>query len=78
MKSFSIPKISIPNVSIPNISIGSGGIDAGSITSAISSAIPDLSNITSGLNLEGVATDLVSDAISEGVEIPSELKGLLK
>lgn len=77
MKGISIPHISIPNISIPNISI-SNGIDTGSIKSAITSAIPDLSNLTSGLNIESLASELLSDAMGDGVEIPSELKSLIK
>ena len=77
MKGFSMPNISIPNVSIPNISIGSN-IDAGAIKSAITSAIPDLSDLTSGLDIEGKATEMISDAMSGGIELPSELSELLK
>lgn len=78
MKGFSIPNVSIPNISLPNISIGSGGVDTGAIKSAISSALPDLSNLTSGLNLEGIASDLLSDTLDGGIELPSELNDLLK
>lgn len=77
MKGLSIPKISIPNVSIPSVPV-SGHIDAGSIKSAISSAIPDLSSITDGLDIKSVASNMLSEAMGEGVEIPSELKNLMK
>lgn len=74
---FSIPKISIPNISIPNIPI-SDSIDAGSIKNAITSAIPDLSSIVGDLGLEGIANDVMSDIMGGGIELPSEIKGLLK
>lgn len=77
MKGLSIPSISIPNVSIPNISIGKN-IDAGAIKSAITSAIPDISSITGNLNIEGIASSMLSEAMGEGVELPSELSNLLK
>lgn len=77
MKGFSIPNISIPSVSIPHISI-SGGIDAGSIKSAITSALPDLSSVTKGLDIEGVASNLLSEAVGEGVDLPPEITNLLK
>lgn len=77
MKGLSIPNISIPNVSLPNISV-SGKIDAGAIKSAISSALPDLSSITDGLNIENIASGMLSEAMGDGVELPSELSGLLK
>lgn len=77
MKGFSFPKISIPNISIPKISL-SGNIDAASIKSAISSAVPDISSLTSGLNFEGEASKIMSDAMGEGIDIPSELSSLLK
>lgn len=77
MKGFSIPNISIPNISIPNISVGNG-IDAGTIKSAITSAVPDLSKLTGNLDIEKMATELLSNAVSEGVEIPPELSNLLK
>ena len=77
MKGFSLPSISIPKVSIPNISL-SGKIDGGTIKSAITSAIPDLSNITNGLNLESTASGMLSEAMHEGIEIPPELSNLLK
>lgn len=77
MKGFSMPSISIPNVSIPKISI-SGNIDAGAIKSAITSALPDLSGITDGLNIENIASGMLSEAMGEGVDLPSELGSLLK
>lgn len=77
MKGFSLPNISIPNISIPKISI-SGNINAASIKSAITSAVPDISSITSGLNFEGEASKMISDALGEGIDIPSELSNLLK
>lgn len=77
MKGFSIPNISIPQISIPNISI-TGNIDAGAIKSAISSAIPDLSSFTKDLNIEGIASEMLSDAMSDGIDLPSGLSDLLK
>lgn len=77
MKGFSIPSISIPNISIPNISI-TKSIDANTIKSAISSALPDLSSITDKLNIEGLASDMLSEAMSEGIDLPDELKNLMK
>lgn len=72
-----IPNISIPKISIPNIPI-SDSIDVGSIKSAISSAIPDLSNVARDLGLEGMAKDVMADILGDGIEIPSEIKTLLK
>lgn len=77
MKGLSIPSISIPNVSIPKISV-SGNIDAGAIKSAITSALPDLSSITDGLDIQSVASNMLSEAMGEGVELPAELGSLLK
>ena len=77
MRGFSMPSISIPNVSIPNISI-SNNVDVGTIKSAITSALPDLSDLTSGLNIEGKAEEMLSDAMSGSIELPSELSDLLK
>lgn len=73
----SLPKISIPNISIPNIPI-SGSIDVGSIKSAITSAIPDLSSVVGDLGLERMADNVLSEILGDGIEIPSEIKGLLK
>lgn len=75
MKGFSLPSISIPKVSIPNIS---GKIDSGTLKSAITSAIPDLSSITNGLNLESTASGMLSEAMNGGIDIPPELSNLLK
>lgn len=77
MRGFSLPSISIPNVSIPNVSL-SGKIDSGTLKSAITSAIPDLSNVVSGLNLEGAASGMLSEAMNGGIDIPPELSSLLK
>lgn len=79
MRGFSLPSISIPsNISIPNISFSGNGIDTGAIKSAIESAIPDLSNVTAGIDLEGAASSLIQEQIGEGIELPSELNGLIK
>lgn len=80
MKGFSIPSISIPSVSLPKISISAGNIniDASTIKSAITSALPDLSSLTQGLNLEEAAQKLVMEGLSEGIELPAELGNLLK
>ena len=78
MNGFSIPKINIPKINIPNISIGGGSIDTGAIESAISSALPDISSITNGLDIEGMATEMISDTIGDGIEIPQELKNMMK
>lgn len=83
MKGFKIPNISIPsNISIPNISVPNGlsmpSIDVGGIKSAIESAIPDLSSLTADLNLEDQASSLIQENLAEGIELPSELKGLIK
>jgi hypothetical protein len=64
MKGFSMPSISIPNISMPNISF-SGSVDTGSIKSALESAVPDLSSLTDGIDLEGAASDLLSENTSE-------------
>lgn len=77
MKGFSLPNISIPKISIPNISIGGTEINTGSLKSAIESAIPDLSSITSSLDIEGLASQVMNDNLSGGIEIPSELKDLI-
>lgn len=77
MKGFSLPNISIPNISIPKISI-SGNIDAASIKNAITSAVPDISSITGSINFEGEASKMISDALGEGIDIPSDLSSLLK
>ena len=77
MKGFSIPSISIPHVSIPNISL-SGSIDAGAIKSKITSALPDLSNITSGIDIEGIASSMLSESMGEGIDLPPEIGNLLK
>lgn len=78
MKGFSIPNVSIPKISIPNISVGSGGIDTNTIKSAITSALPDLSNLASNLDIENKASEMFSDAMGDGIELPAELKNLLK
>lgn len=77
MKGFSLPNISIPHISIPNIPI-SKNIDASAIKSDITSAIPDISAITSELNIEATASEMLSDAIGQGVDLPPELKNLIK
>lgn len=77
MKGFSIPNISIPSISIPKISI-TEKVDAGMIKSAISSAIPNLSSITDGLDIEGIASKTLSDAMADGIDIPAELSNLIK
>lgn len=77
MKGFSLPSISIPSISIPSISI-TKNIDSNAIKSAISSVLPDLSSIANGLNIEGLASDMLSEAMSEGINMPSELKDLIK
>lgn len=73
----SLPKISIPNISIPNIPI-SDSIDVGSIKSTITSVVPDLSSVVGDLGLEGMANNVLSEVLSGGINIPSEIKGLLK
>lgn len=77
MKGFSMPSISIPKISIPSIPINTK-IDAGTIKNAISSAIPDISNVTDGLNIEELASQMLSDAMKEGIELPPELGDLIK
>jgi hypothetical protein len=82
MKGFSMPSISIPSVSIPKISIpkDAKSIDTGSIESAVKSAIPDISGITDSLNIESVASGLLSENVSEsisGLDIPSKLNDLI-
>lgn len=77
MKGFSFPNISIPNISIPNISI-SDKINVGTIKNAISSAVPDLSDITKGLNIEETASKMLSEAMEGGIDLPSELNDLIK
>lgn len=77
MKGFSIPNISIPSVSIPKISV-SGNIDAGAIKSAITSALPDLSSVVDGLDIQSTASTMLSEAMGEGVQLPAELGSLLK
>lgn len=76
MKGFSMPSISIPNISIPNISFSSGSVDTSSIKSGIESAIPDISSLTDGIDLEGTASDLLSENVS-GVDL-SNLSDYLK
>lgn len=80
MKGFSIPSFSIPKISIPNISFSEGSVNTniGSIKTAVTSAIPDLSNLTRGVDLQGAASNLLSEQIGEGIDIPSELSDLLK
>lgn len=78
MKGFSMPNISIPKVSIPNVSFNGAKIDAGAINSAITSALPDISSITSGLDIEGMASKMLSEAMGDGIELPSELSNFLK
>lgn len=77
MKGFSIPNVSIPNISIPNLSIGSG-ISAGTIKSSITSSLPDLKNLVGDLNIENVASEMLSNALSDGIDLPSQLNDLLK
>lgn len=83
MKGISIPSISIPSVSVPKISIPTSisGVNAGSIQSAIESAVPDLSSVTSSIDIEGIANQALNDAISEGsgitVDIPTDLGSYL-
>ena len=81
MKGFKLPTISIPKVTIPNISINiSGGttIDPSAIKSKIESAIPDLKGVTEGLDPQRIASSLLDEKMAEGIELPSELQGLLK
>lgn len=78
MKGFSIPNISIPNISIPNISLNGTNINVSSIQSAIESAIPDIQSIAKSFNIESEASNLLSEALGEGIDLPSELSGLLK
>lgn len=79
MKGFSIPKISIPKVSIPNISIPKNisELNSGSIKSAIQSSIPDISSVVKGLNIEGMASNFLSEHIGD-LELPSELSEITK
>lgn len=77
MKGLSIPNISIPNVAIPNISFNNGGIDTGTIKNAIMSAIPDISNLTDNIDIQQAASDLLSENLAGGIEIPSELKDMI-
>lgn len=79
MKGIKMPSISIPNVSLPNISLSSSsGINASSIKSAITSAVPDLSSAVNSVNLESVASNILSENLGEGVELPSEISKLIK
>lgn len=79
MKGFSIPNISIPKVSIPNISIPKsiGDLNVGNITSAIQSAVPDLSSLVKGLDIEGIASNFLSENMGD-LELPSELSEITK
>lgn len=77
MKGFSISNVHIPNISIPNLSIGSE-ISAGTIKSAITSSLPDLKNLVGDLNIENVASEMLSSALSEGIDLPPQLNDLLK
>lgn len=77
MKGFSLPSFSIPNISIPKINIGTN-FDVNSIKNMITSAVPDISSLTADLNIENEATKMLSQSMGEGVDIPSELKDLIK
>lgn len=77
MKGFSLSGIKIPNVSLPNITF-SGTSDGNTIKSAIKSAVPDLSSLAGKLDLEKMASSMLSDATSEGINLPTELNNLLK
>lgn len=77
MKGFSTPNISIPNISVPNISFNKGNISKEAIKSSIMSQIPNMSGVTDGLNLEQTASDLLSEKLSEGIELPAELGNII-
>lgn len=78
MKGISIPSFSIPNISIPNISFdGSSGINASTIKSAITDRLPDLGKLTGNLNLEETASKMISENLTGGIELPSELSDLI-
>ena len=79
MKGFSMPNISIPKITIPNISIPNSvsEINVGSIKSAIQSSVPDISSVVKGLDIEGMASNFLSENMGD-LEIPSELSEITK
>lgn len=87
MKGFSMPHISIPNISIPKISSIKDKVDVNSIKdkinvssirNSITSSIPDLDGITKQINLEQIGSDMLKEAINEGIELPSEIRDMIK
>lgn len=78
MKGFSIPNISIPTVSLPSIPSVKNKVDVNSIKKIITSSIPDLENISKQVNLEQIGSNMLSDALSGGIELPSEIRDMIK
>lgn len=66
-------------ISIPKFSFNGSGINAESIKNAISSSVPNLESIAKEIDIESTATQLLSDAISDGiVDLPSDIKNLIE
>lgn len=77
MKGFSIPSISIPNLSLPSISFNGSNINAESIRSSIEARLPNFGSLVDGINLEETASDLLSENLSNGIDLPSELSKIM-
>lgn len=77
MKGFSIPSISIPSISPLNISFNGSNVNTESIRNTIESKLPDLGSLTDGINLKGIASDLLSENISDSIDLTSDLSKMM-